>query len=208
MRKSVKDLPEGYTLDASLDLGKRKGLAVGLNVVAAISVFGYGLLFLFLALRLRPGDAPTGWQVQITGITGFLIAGARLFAITAVMLLLHEGVHGVAFRLYNGEWGTFAFKGLYAYAAAPNWYLPRNQHLVTALAPYLGLSLAGVLLMPFVPRVVLPDLLLFLVLNTAGATGDLAVVVWLLTKPSTALVNDYGDGVAIYIQKGAEAPNA
>jgi hypothetical protein len=206
MRRPVSELPDDYRPNASLDLAKQKGLAIVLNVVAGMSVFGYGLLFLFLTMTLRPADASTVWQFQLTGILGFLLLGARLFVITALMLLLHEGVHGVCFRLYTGEWGTFAFKGLYAYAAAPNWYLPRNQHLVTALAPYLGLSLLGVLLIPIVPLVVLPDLLLFLVLNAAGATGDLAAVVWLLTKPPDALVKDYGDGVAIYIPgEGSQA---
>jgi hypothetical protein len=206
MRRPVRELPEDYGFNANLDLAKQKGLAIALNVVAAASVFGYGLLFLFLAITLRPSDALTTWEFQVTGVTGFLLLGARLFVITALMLLLHEGVHGVCFRLYTGEWGTFAFKGLYAYAAAPNWYLPRNQHLVTALAPYLGLSMVGILLMPIVPLVMLPDLLIFLVLNAAGATGDLAAVIWLLTKPPDAFVKDYGDGVAIYIPgEGSQA---
>ena len=204
MRRPVRELPENYYLNASLDLAKQKGLAIALNVVATVLVFGYGVLFLFLAITLRPADAAGVWEFQITSIIGFLLLGARLFVITALMLLLHEGVHGVCFRLYTGEWGTFAFKGLYAYAAAPNWYLPRNQHLVTALAPYLGLSIVGIVLIPIVPVVMLPDLLLFLVLNAAGATGDLAAVVWLLTKPPDALVRDYGDGVAIYMQGDAD----
>ena len=208
MLQSVKELPEHYHLNAKLDLAERKGLALVLNLVAGVSAIGYLLLFGFLAFTLRPTDAPAALQVQITGISNLLVLALRLMAATVVMLLLHEGVHGLCFRLYTGEWGTFAFKGLYAYAGAPDWYLPRNQHLVTTLAPLVGISLVGVLLITFVPRAILPDLLLLLVLNASGAMGDVAVVAWLLTKPRHAYIKDYGDGVAIHLPGEESASSA
>jgi hypothetical protein len=201
VQQSVQQLPEGYHLDATLDLAKRKGLAILLNLLAAASVIPYSLLFFTLALRLRPSDAPAGLEVQIAGIGDLVTGIARLLLISVVVLLLHEAVHGLCFRLYTGVWGTFAFKGLYAYAAAPDWYLPRSQYLVTALAPYIGLSLLGVVLLPVMPRVVLGDLLLFLVFNAAGAMGDLAAVAWLLSKPRDAYLKDQGDALAIYLRK-------
>lgn len=197
MRSSVKALPAGYRLDGKFDLVERKGLALWLNILGGVSIFAYAVIFGSLARALRPADAASMTQVEVSGAQawGLLI---RLVVLTVGMLLLHEAVHGLAFRLFNGEWGTFAFKLLYAYAAAPDWYLPRNQYLVTALAPYLGLSLLGVALMLVLPGAALPDLLYFLILNAAGATGDLVIVAWMLRKPPDVLVNDYGDGLAVY----------
>lgn len=198
MLQSTKTLPAGYRQDGKLDLGERKGLALALNVVASFSVIIYGALFLFLAVTLRPSAIPTELSLAFGDVTWWLLL-VRLLVLTALMLLLHEGVHGIAFRIFNGEWGTFAFKGLYAYAAAAEWYMPRNRHIVTALAPFVGLSVLGVLLMPIFPASLLPDLVLFLIFNASGALGDVLVVIWLLTKPREAYVNDYGDGVAVYV---------
>ena len=196
-RRSVKDLPEAYEMTASFDIAKRKVLAVALNALAAVSIFGFAALFLTITWLLRP--SLEGFSLQISlARGGFWLAVLRVTILSFVMVVLHEGAHGIVFRIINGEWGTFAFKGLYAYAAAPGWYMPRNQHILAALAPVLGLSLVGVIMILVVPQGWLPTVLLLLILHAAGSVGDLAIVVWLLTKPRSVYVADYGDGVAVY----------
>ena len=89
-------------------------------------------------------------------------------------------------------------KGLYAYAAAPEWYLPRQHHVAVALAPLVVMTLVGLLWLPVAPAVVVPPLLLVLVLNASGAVGDLVTVIWLLKQPRATFVRDRGDTITLY----------
>jgi hypothetical protein len=50
-----------------------------------------------------------------------------------------------------------------------------------------------------VPIKVLPFLFFSIIVNLAGSIGEVIIVGWLLTKPQTAYVHDYGDGVAVYV---------
>ena len=68
-----------------------------------------------------------------------------------VMIVLHEGLHGLFFWLFTREKPKFAFKGFYAYAAMPDWYLPKKEYLITALAPLVGITLLGVLGLALLP---------------------------------------------------------
>jgi hypothetical protein len=58
-------------------------------------------------------------------------------------------------------------------------------------------------LMAAVPAGLLTEMVLVLVLNSAGAVGHLVALVWLLTQPRSAYVNDYGDGLVVYASSGA-----
>lgn len=196
--RSTRALPERYAEADTFDIKEKKGLILWLNVLGGVGIFVFGALFLLILRLVRPAAVMGEATFSLTGTTVW-IGLLHVLIVTAVMLVLHEAAHGLAFRLINGEWGTFAFKGVYAYAAAPDWYMLRNQHLIAALVPFLGLSLLGVLLMAVVPPGWLPDLLLFLILNASGAVGDLAMAVWLLGKPSEAYVRDYGDGLTVYL---------
>lgn len=70
--------------------------------------------------------------------------------------------------------------------------------------PLVVITAVGLALMAWAPVRWLPLTLLAVALNASGATGDIAVMVWLLTKPSSAYVNDYGDGFRIYAQRETE----
>lgn len=117
---------------------------------------------------------------------------------SVVTIVLHELIHGLGFWLFTRDRPAFGFKGLYAYAAAPRWYLPRNQHVVAGLAPLGVTSLAGLLLVPLVPPAPVGALVLILTLNAAGTIGDLVVMGWLLTRPATTLVRDGGDTFSLF----------
>jgi hypothetical protein len=127
-----------------------------------------------------------------------LLAFLGAVLVVFLMIVVHEGIHGICFWYLTGGKPKFGFKGLYAYAAVPDWYLPRHTYFVVALAPLVVVTTVGILLMPFVALELLPFLLLWLVSNFAGSIGDVAVVIFLLRKPSTVYINDFGDGISIY----------
>lgn len=192
-----KTLPNDYKATATLDLAENRKLAVGLNVLGLIFFFLCALLFTLFAAVLRYNSEGGELSFSISRENWASTLGGVIL-IVVLVVLSHELIHALFFRLFTGEWATFGFRGIYAYAAAPQWYIPRNLHIAVALAPLLVLSLLGVALILWIDYAFLPALLLFLIVNAAGAVGDLVTVGWMLRQPRDAYVNDYGDGFTVY----------
>lgn len=195
----TKELPEDYQLLYSLNLSKNIVALIALNVAALPVFFIAGWAFVRLSIWLRPAYWQSG-EMLVLG-AGELIG---VLAAIVLMLVVHEAVHGVFFWIFTRERPRFGFHGLYAYAAAPDWYLPRAKYLVVGLAPLVLISVFGVLVMPVTPLVAFPALLTLLVLNAAGAIGDIYVTLRLLFGPEDVLVNDHGDQFAVYGHKAGE----
>lgn len=192
-----KNLPAEYSATATLDLAQNRPLAVGLSVLGLILFFLFAVAFTIFAALLRYDSEGGEIAFQVGRDNLWPVLGWGLLVV-GVTVLLHELIHALFIRLFTGEWATFGFKGLYAYAAAPKWYIPRNLHIAVALAPLVILSLLGVLMIPWIAYELLPALLLALITNAAGAVGDMVTVGWLLRQPRSAYVNDYGDGFTIF----------
>jgi len=192
-----KILPEEYRAKTTLDLAQNRPLAVGLSVVGLILFFLFAVAFTVFAALLRY-DSEGGELAFSVGRENLLPVVGWSLLVIGLTVLLHEVVHALFIRLFTGEWATFGFKGIYAYAAAPAWYIPRNLHIAVALAPLVLLSLLGILFIPWITYELLPALLLGLITNAAGAVGDMVTVGWLLRQPRTAYVNDYGDGFTVF----------
>ncbi|MCP4541758.1 MAG: DUF3267 domain-containing protein [Chloroflexi bacterium] len=137
---------------------------------------------------------------------GVLMAVVIVISIQIVMVILHEAAHGIFFWYFTRERPVFGLELPFAaYAAAPDWYLPRRQHLVVGLAPFVLLTLIGVVLLPIVPAFVVPVLLLIIVTNAAGSTGDFVMVIWMLVQPRNMLVQDTGVAITIYCYAANQA---
>ncbi len=187
---SCKVLLVGYAPRGTLNLAKNKRALIGLTL-AILPLFALsGWLFLRLALLVRSDQATrdtlTGVVTRlpdhglaVTVTPPWLLA----FAVARLLLpLLHEAVHGAAFWFITRERPTFAYKVLYAHAAAP----------------IVALTLGGLALLPVIPAGLVPALVGFLTFNAAGAVGDLAVVGWLAVRSATTLVRDEGDAITLY----------
>jgi hypothetical protein len=102
-------------------------------------------------------------------------------------------IHGIFFWLFTRERPKFALKAGYAFAAAPDWYLPSSQYILVGLSPFVAITILAILFSAFVNSSVVPYLLLIATFNAAGALGDLIVVAWVLRQPRSILVRDQGD---------------
>ena len=198
--QALKTLPPHYEPHGTLDLSKNWLAVLGMNVVGVAFLCLFGWL---AALFLPAVRTDVAWITLETIATleaiGNLATIAALLALYALMIILHELAHGIFFWLFTRERPVFGLKFPHAaYAAAPDWYLPRNQHLVVGLAPFVLLTLAGAVLLPIVPAPVVPALLLIVVINGAGAAGDFMMVAWLLAQPRETLERDTGDTITIY----------
>ena len=188
-------LPQSYLPHRQLDLSRRS-VALALNLVALPLLALFGWLFHRLAAWLRPDYAQAGGLVQaMDSLVDLLI----LVAVYVILIVLHELIHGAFFWLFTRERPLFAFKGLYAFAAAPDWHIPRNQYIIVGLAPLVLISAAAPLLAAVIPVPMIPFLVLLAALNASGAVGDVFIVGWVLIHPANALVRDRGDVYDIYL---------
>lgn len=193
--KASRELPKDYIARYEIDLAKNRLLAVLLNIAGLGLFIPFGWLFIRLAQLLRPDFSLSRGHMENP-----VIALVGILAAFIVVLVLHEMVHGLLFWIITGERPLFGLRLAYAYAAAPGWYIPRNPYFAVGLAPLTLITLLGIPLIPLVPEIALPSLVFALVTNAAGAIGDIAIVVWLLTQPDNVLIRDCGDAITIYRQ--------
>ncbi len=194
-------LPDHYRLIRQIDLSKDTRLLWILNLAGLPLLAIACLLFGWLASAAQPDV--TRWQhidFTLMGLVWILVG----FALT---LVLHELVHGIMFWILTRDRPKFGLRLSYAYAAAPQWYIPRNPYLLVGLAPLVILSVIGVLVLPLLPASLLPAWLFAMLANTSGAIGDLYIVGWLLTRSSLLVVNDRGDAMNIFAPSAGSEPS-
>lgn len=191
-------LPAHYRLFKRLSIRENAPLLM-LNVVSLALLGLASVLMLSLLRWLRPQDVAAIFTFSIEGTSNFLVVILIVLGATAAMMVVHEAFHGIFFWYYTGTRPKFGFRGAYAFAAAPDWYVRRTPYLVTSLAPLVGITLIGISLLVLVPVRWVPLLLLVVSLNAAGAVGDLWVAYWLVRCPPDALGNDQGDVTSLYV---------
>jgi hypothetical protein len=195
---ATRELPAGYTLKTAFDLSRSQRLMLAVNALGLLLLGVAVALFTSLLALLRPDEAGQVFDIAVNSVPDLVTILAALLLVTVVMVLVHEGLHGLFFWLVAGAKPRYGFRGMYAFAAAPEWYIPRNRYLWVGLAPLVIISGVGTALMAVAPVGLLRLLYLLLVFNFSGAVGDLMVVFWLLRQPASILAQDYGDGVRVF----------
>ena len=196
--QATTSLPSGYVKRGTVNITKSPGLFILLNLLGAVVLLAAGALFIQLGYALRPDDMDA-MLLNLSGGGNFVPGLLALLAVLVVMVVVHEAIHGFFFWLYTRARPAFGVGAGYAYAAAPGWYLPRNQYLLVGISPLLVITLVGALLLAVVPAALLLPVLALMIVNASGAVGDLAVVAWLLTLPRETLASDDGDAVTVYV---------
>ncbi len=195
----TKTLPQGYHIVWSVDLKNNLRAILWMNLAGLGLFIAAAWGFTQALYLLRPAQAGIGLGLSVNGIGDILQDTLALVALYAVMIVAHEAFHGIFFWIFTRQRPVFALSWAYAYAAAPEWYLPRNQYFVTAAAPLVGISLMTLLVLAFAPPAWFLPALVMAVSNIAGAVGDIWVMFWLLRHPETCYANDRGDAVTLYL---------
>jgi hypothetical protein len=190
--KATQTLPENYQPFARLNIEDKRTQLI-LNIAGLVLLAVFGMLFFLWMAAFHSADFAAGIQFNLQ-IGQFLAAILALI----IVLVLHEGIHGLAYWLLAGVRPVFAFKGAYAYAAAPGWYMARGPYLAIGLAPLVLLSLAGMLALAVAPLSWLAVIYFAVVMNAAGAVGDLWVAVLLLRAPRGCLALDSGEEIQLF----------
>ena len=187
-------LPDNAKLVYSLDLLKNKRAFWLLQIPAALGFFIFGFLFLLWTTWLRPNLLQTlsaGVEIKLLDLLALVIS-------LVVFLVLHELIHGAFFWIYSRSRPKFGLRSGYAFAAAPGWYFPRRQYLMIAFAPFVLLSILGMILLVVVPVGMLPAILFGVVTNAAGAVGDIWIVLKIIRERRNIVIEDLGDGFHFY----------
>jgi hypothetical protein len=200
--KSTRTLPESNQPARTFSL-KSTGTLLGLNVIGIFLLILSGWGFVRLFAWLRPGDTIRAFSYSAARPSQLVTGLAMILLVTGLMLVVHEGIHGLFFWLFTRSRPIFAFKGYYASAAAPGWYIPRNPYLLIGLAPLVLMTLLGVLLLPFIPVWMFLPLLVLVAMNVSGAVGDLWMTLSLLAYPSDSLAFDQGDEMTLFVRKAS-----
>lgn len=191
----AQDLPPGYILHRKIDLTKDRRLLIGLNVSGLILLFPFGWLFTRIAATVRPSDySQSGSFFTYPTIIYVLV----IVIVISIFIILHEIVHGVFFWSVTRQSPKFGFKGAYAYAAAPGWFIPRNPYLLIGISPLMVISIIGICLLALLPVDLLFPIVIGLIFNAIGSVGDIYVVLWLLGRPSTDYIEDQGDAMSVF----------
>ncbi|WP_165774649.1 DUF3267 domain-containing protein [Candidatus Viridilinea mediisalina] len=189
---ATKTLPPNYLPAGAINLATNKALQLGLSLGSVILFVLFGLGFMGLIARLRPDLG----SISVTfGLIEMLFVLLMLVLTTFIVVWLHEAIHGFCFWLFTRSRPHYGFKGLYAYAAAPDWYLSRLPYAITGAAPLILMTLLGLLIATVAPALAMPLLIYALSLNAAGAIGDMFVVAWIAVSPKGALFRDHGDAL-------------
>ena len=139
------------------------------------------------------------WQ----GVGGILLFMGGIFGLQMLIVLLHEGTHGAAMRLF-GAHPVFGFipKQILFYSTSPGFAYTRSQYFCVGLAPLLFLDVLFFLIL-FFPIGAVGSVIVAVLgaLNTGGAVGDLWILAVLRKFPPNAYVVDEKDGIRVFLPK-------
>jgi len=190
---STQTLPSNYQSSWCLDMRERKNLIFANLIALLVLIIVTPLVFLFTS-SVRTDQT---YSLPLTGLSGLADIIVLVLAL-ALMLLVHEGIHGICIWIFTGSAPKFALKVYYAYAAAPGWYFSKWPYFFTAIAPLIVISALGLLAIALVPIKWVFTLMLVVIFNASGAVGDAWVAAALLTRNRSLLAQDDGDKVTFF----------
>jgi hypothetical protein len=198
----------GYTRWGERDLSRERRLVWALQFAGAVALLGWGWLFYHVAVWARPALVSAGLSFadlvvrEPAGSLQLKLPLVWLLSVlvaTPLVVLLHEGVHGLCFWAFSRRTPRFGLTWFGAYAAlAEGVAISRGRYVIVLLAPLVILTLVSGLLLVVVPIWLVPGLVCFAVLNAAGAVGDLYLTAWLLRAPRHALVADVSLATVVF----------
>ncbi len=178
-------------------LGTRQayGMAPLAVLVSCLGLYGFGRMsrllgFSSFSVRVTPDQAPAA----VAAAVGILFAVA---ALTAGLVLLHEWVHAVAYRMagaaprYGAKMVGWFFPVVYV--TAPGRWLTRRQYAAVLLAPTIAVNVVGLSLMAAMGSwswmLVFP-----LASHLGGCVGDWWIAAVLARLPAGARIEDTPQG--------------
>lgn len=205
MKNYEAELPQNYKLVKTID-AKNVKIGVILNLIALVIMAGsvVGAYFIIGVPFDRLFDFDNHY-----GVYNVL----RLFIALVIMIayvILHELVHGAAYKALTKQKLTFGISLTCAFCGVPNIYVYRKTALIAVLAPFV-VFLPIFLVLCFVLPAPLEKLLAAFALgmHVGGCCGDLWVagVLTFKLRAKTTLMNDTGPKQTFYVLEDTPVEN-
>lgn len=174
--------------------------------VATFFAFAYGFGYVLAAANGRPFE-PITIAAPSAAVLSVRVAAA-LVAL-AVVVVVHELVHGVVLARYGGEprygGGLTHFVLPYAYAGTDGTSYTRTQFLTALVAPFVAITAVGLAAAFVYPS---PLLVFAIAANAAGSSGDLWMAAVLCRFPAEVRVAGLPEGRKVGAGFGVYAASA
>ena len=191
-----RDLPEGYGQVYHIN-AKDKKIGIVLNLIAL------AILVAVMLIAAIPVMLTGGVDFSVRPIP--LLVGYAVFFVSMILyIVLHEAVHGIAYKSLTGERLTFGLSWSCAFCGVPNIFTYRKTALIALAAPLVTFT---VILLPvtvclwFVhPLAYFASALIF-GLHLGGCCGDMYMILLLCTKfkQKVLLMKDTGPEQFLYL---------
>ena len=189
MKKNYeKELPQGYQEKRRVDFGNRKTGMI-FNLIALLVAVVVAVPILLFLPKLDDNHVTVQLLILVLGATAYT--------------MLHEVVHGFAYKALTKQKLTFGLKWSCAFCGVPDIYVYRKTAIMSLLAPCIAFN---VLLLPAVIALGIIGSPFYLsagimfALHIGGCVGDLYVTGLLLFKyrDKDLLIRDTGPEQYIY----------
>ena len=199
-RNFERELPSGYR-QAKYINAKETKFGIIFNLIALV------VLVLVMAIAIIPLQRAGRLTMEIfnVGQAGLLIAYAVFFGSMLAYIVLHELVHGAAYKALTGEKLTFGLSWSCAFCGVPHIYTYRKCALISVLAPFVVFTL---IFLPLVIALYSVSPLYYLIfafllgMHIGGCSGDLYVTYLLTAKyrGKDTLMRDTGPEQFFYVK--------
>lgn len=195
-----RELPSGYKQSLHINAKDAKfGIIFNLisllvlAVVVAVAIFSLSF------------KGYTFGEVFSLDLPNLLITYLVFFLSIFSYIILHELVHGVAYKSLTGEKLTFGLSWSCAFCGVPNIFTYRKTAIIAIVAPF---AVFTILLIPTIIALYFVSPLYYLIfafvfgLHFGGCSGDLYLLILLLIKykDNTTLMRDTGPEQFIYVK--------
>ncbi|MBR2930494.1 MAG: DUF3267 domain-containing protein [Clostridia bacterium] len=192
-----RELPTGYK-EALYINAKNLGFGLIFNLIALLVLAGV-MALAFLSL---------GWGEKTLELEadpiGMMIASVVFIAAMIGYIILHELVHGLAYKALTGERLTFGLSWSCAFCGVPDVYTYRRTAIIAVTAPLVSFT---VLFIPLLIALYFLSPLYYLLtaflfgLHLGGCSGDIYVFLLLMTKfkSKSTLMRDTGPEQFFYL---------
>ena len=197
-----RELPDGYRQALYIN-AKDKKFGIIFNFIAILVLIGV-MIIAFHVLRV---GGKLSLDILNVGIGGLGIAYLVFILAMLLYIVLHEVVHGIAYKVLTGERLTFGISWSCAFCGVPNIFTYRTTAIIAVIAPF---ALFTLLLIPALVVLYFFSPLYYLIfafifgLHLGGCSGDLYVL-YLLTfrfKDRKTLMRDTGPEQYFYVYDG------
>jgi hypothetical protein len=174
------------------------GVLLWLNVLSLIPMVISGLL-VFGALLVYHEEI--GAPLVISALPDDI--PSWLGGVLVLMVLpLHEWIHGQVIRRC-GHRPRYGVKLFVLFATSDGALFRRDEFIRVAMAPLAVISAVGALIMLFLPLGIARWIALAVIVNAAGAIGDLWMTTIALRYDRSSLIRDEEDSMRIFARLGA-----